>query len=678
MLALTIRRALRAAWLMGALLGGATWAAAATVQTFSPQGEVARVRQARATFSESMVRFGDPRLPAPFEVRCVNPTPITGTGRWVDDKTWVYDFTNDVPAGVRCDIKLKAGIRSIAGQPITDPTSFEFSTGGPAIVRTYPEAGEYSTIEEEQVFVFLLNGAATPASIERNGYCEASGIGERIGLQVVTGPVRDAILKAVGLVPQQARAVALKCARPLPNESQATVVWGAGIATPSGVPTSAARRVQYTVRKPFAASFTCERTSSRADCLPIRPMRVEFSSPVPRKFAERIVLVAPDGNRKPLLEQGRGETNEQLLSVGDGPLRKFIYLFSRSKGELKADPSESGVNAVQFSAPLPENAALRVDMPKDLRDDAGRVLSNADAFPLQTRTAAAPALVKFPAATFGVLELNAEPTLPVTVRHVEADLQLKGLAVAPGAVKDLRLTDDDQIIEWLAKVKRYDETTLRREAVESELGIKLPVPPKPPKSARKSRRYGEEENNEDDDARDLVQSRTLSLLARESVARRLTLPPVATNDPRPFEVLGIPMPQAGFHVVEVESPKLGASLLDRNAPMYVRTSVLVTNLGVHFKWGAVNSAIWACTSSGAPTLAAWWCGRVAATSKATHSSKRNCRTHAGTIATAEAAKTAAVKKATSSAHERPMPPAAPTWPSSGRPGTRASSRGDSM
>ncbi|CAG1017960.1 partial Alpha-2-macroglobulin, partial [Burkholderiaceae bacterium] len=574
-------------------------AAAASVQTFSPQGEVAKVRQARASFTESMVRFGDPRLPPPFDVACANTTPVTGSGRWVDDKTWVYDFTRDVPAGVRCEFTLKPGLRSLAGQSVGGSAMFAFSTGGPAIVRAYPQPGEWSTVEEEQVFVFLLNGPATASSIEKNGFCEVSGIGERLALKVVEGPVREAILKAVRLTAQRARVATVQCARPLPNEARVSVVWGAGIATPSGVPNSAERRIEYTVRKPFAASFSCERVNSRADCLPIRPLRVEFSSPVPRRFAERIVLVAPDGARKPKLEQGRGEVDEQLISFGEGTLRKFLYLFRRSKGEVTADPSESGVSAVQFEAPLPENAALRIELPADLRDDAGRALSNAGAFPLETKTAAAPALVKFPAATFGVLELNAEPHLPVTVRQVEGDLRTRAVSLAPGAVRDLRLADDASIIEWLARLKRYDESRLPRSEVESELGITLPAPPpRPAKPARPSQRYGESADRDDDEfeaARHLVQTRSVGLLTRDSAARRLSLPASGAGDPRPFEVIGIPMPQAGFHVVEIESPKLGAALLDREAPVYVRTSVLVTNLGVHFKWGSVNSAVWVTT-----------------------------------------------------------------------------------
>jgi hypothetical protein len=64
------------------------------------------------------------------------------------------------------------------------------------------------------------------------------------------------------------------------------------------------------------------------------------------------------------------------------------------------------------------------------------------------------------------------------------------------------------------------------------------------------------------------------------------------GDPRPFEVVGIPLPEPGYHVVEIESRRLGQALLDKAAPMYVRTGVLVTNLGVHVKQGRENTAVW--------------------------------------------------------------------------------------
>jgi hypothetical protein len=311
---------LRAA-LAALLASTAGLAAAATVQTFSPQGEVARVRQLRATFSEPMVRFGDPGLPAPFELRC----PCAGSGRWVDERTWVYDFNEDVPAGSACSATLKPQLKSLAGAAVSGERSYAFTTGGPAIVRAVPMASEEdgSTVEEEQVFALLLNGAATAASIERFGHCQASGLGERLPLKVIDGPVREAILKAVNLQAQQARVATVRCARPLPPGAKLELVWGRGIATPSGVANSAERRLRYNVRPPFSASFTCERENARADCLPIRALRLEFSSPVPRALAEQVALVGPGNERRaPQLETGRGEPQEQLLSFWERGLRR--------------------------------------------------------------------------------------------------------------------------------------------------------------------------------------------------------------------------------------------------------------------------------------------------------------------------------------------------------------------
>src|SRR6201994_3204765 len=137
----------------------------ATLQTMSPRGEVALVRQVRATFSEPMVKFGDPRLPAPMDVTCTPAGTQAGTARWVDDKTWVFDFAKDLPPGTKCSVAPHPGIKSVAGAAIAADAKFSFSTGGPAVVRAYPSPGEYQKIEEDQVFALLLNGPATPDSI---------------------------------------------------------------------------------------------------------------------------------------------------------------------------------------------------------------------------------------------------------------------------------------------------------------------------------------------------------------------------------------------------------------------------------------------------------------------------------------------------------------------------------
>src|SRR3546814_12072512 len=45
-----------------------------------------------------------------------------------------------------------------------------------------------------------------------------------------------------------------------------------------------------------------------------------------------------------------------------------------------------------------------------------------------------------------------------------------------------------------------------------------------------------------------------------------------------FEVVGIPLTEKGFHVVEIASPELGAALLGRKSTSYVAHSAPVTNM----------------------------------------------------------------------------------------------------
>ncbi len=584
------------------LSAGVSVVQAASITTFSPQGEIALIRQARATFSEAMVSFGDPKLPAPFDLRCTNPQDAEGTSRWVDDKTWVYDFAHDLSLGARCNLKLKKNLKTLTGNAIEGKISYDFNTGGPAIVRAYPYAGSgENLIAEDQIFALLLNGPTDLASVAKNAWCEVSGIGERLPVNVITGPNRDAIVKSLGLVPQNARVITLQCQRPVPAEASVKLVWGRGIrAANTNLSTTLERRLNYKVRRAFTASFTCERENAQADCLPIRPLRIEFSSPVPRRLASQIVLTVNGQRREAALANAGDIQSAALVIVKSGTRIQATLIDEQTDAGKKGKDSEgNAVNAIEFKAPLPEMADISIELPKNFTDDANRPLANVALFPLKTRITGAPPLAKFAAAPFGILELNAEPMLPVTLRHVEPNLNVKGLNIpsspsSQGNVRDLVLTDDGAIINWYSKMRRYHETSLTKTSVSAELGISFPEPVKNP-AIRKPLRYGQEQEDEGNAEKYYVQTRTLSLLNREANARKLSLPPAAANDPSPMEVIGIPLTQPGYHVVEIESQKLGASLLGKAAPMYVRTSALVTNLGVHFKHGQVNSGVWVTT-----------------------------------------------------------------------------------
>ena len=526
------------AWALSAALP----AQAASITSVSPQGEVAQVRQVTVKFSEAVVPFGDLRLPDPLAVSCQGAAPA-GSGRWASDRVWLYDFQDPLPPGTRCTLTARAQWKPSAGT-LTGRSEFAFSTGGPAVVSVQPySSGDSSSnggsgIDEDQHFLLRLSGAAVESTVTANAWCEVQGIGERLPVQVVTGKARDELLKARHLEKQAAKELVqwlvLACQRPLPADTAVRLVWGKGIAALANprVTTSAPQVFKYKVRKAFIAEFSCERERAGAPCWPVLPVSLNFSAPVPRALAEQVRL--------------------KVATVGSAASAASAASFAPV---LDKDAKSEDLQALTFPRPLPENATLSIELPPGFKDNAGRLLSNASAFPMTIKTAEAPPIAKFATAPFGVVELNAEAMLPVTLRHVQGDLRP---GANGGTVRVLRLQNDADIISWYARVKKLDND------------------------------YAE---------------RGRSLLKDQKDARRLDLPQLQGGDPRPFEVIGLPLPEPGYHVVEIESRRLGESLLDPKAPMFVRTGVLVTNLGVHFKRGRENGLVWVTTLDRAQPVA---------------------------------------------------------------------------
>jgi uncharacterized protein YfaS (alpha-2-macroglobulin family) len=548
------------------LAAGALQAQALQITSVSPQGEISRVRQVVAKFDDSAVSFGDPKAPAPLSLACNDAQATKGTGRWLNERQWVFDFENDLPPGVRCSLQVVPTFQSPKSQAISGKASYAFSTGGPFIQTLRPST--YQRIDEEQYFVLQLNGPATLASIRDSVWCSVEGLGERVQVKLIEGSERAALLKSLNLEKAASadplRIATLACNRRLTAASKIQLVYGKGVATPGGVANSIEKRYNFQVREPFTASFSCERENAQSACLPIRAMRLDFNAPVPRKLLEGIRLKSAKDTLKPVFD------NE-----GD---------------------SDNVLNNVSFKPPLAEQTPYTLELPKNFKDASGRALANAGNFPLKVATGAMPPLAKFAAAPFGIVERFAEPgakagdpaLLPVTLRNVEAALKVQGLVPAAGKVSDLQPKTDTDIIAWFRKVQRYDDYQVPRKMAAAE--IKSPLP------------------RVLDDNKDYVQSRMLSLLAGQPGVKTLDLPQPASGDPRPFEVVGIPL-SPGFHVVEIASQKLGSSLLDErhgaSRTMVVRTSALVTNLGVHFKLGRENALAWVTTlDKGAPVAGA--------------------------------------------------------------------------
>jgi hypothetical protein len=179
---------------------------------------------------------------------------------------------------------------------------------------------------------------------------------------------------------------------------------------------------------------------------------------------------------------------------------------------------EREVTELVFAPPFTPRQTLGLSLPANVRDVSGRLLSNLAELQSGVRIADYSPLAKFSAAPFGVLEA-ADPVLPLTLRGVEGNLsgvtpQLRG--------KTLWLNDDRAMMRWLGKFEQYHESS---------------IPP--------SRQL---------EGAQPVESRRLSLLNSQRQASELKLP--STPDKQghwPFEVIGLPLPKRGLHLVELES-----------------------------------------------------------------------------------------------------------------------------
>lgn len=509
------------------------------ILSMSPTGTVKEVRQVRVTFSDAMIAFGDPRASDPFNIDC----PPKGHGRWADVKNWIYDFEKDLGAGVRCKFKAKPGLKTQAGKALEGGQEFSFDTGGPAIKRTDPWEG--AQVEEAQAFVLMLDAPVDAQSVSKNAYFLVDGVQDHVGVNILeedprfdpgdkspeAKTFRERMMSKIKIWAHKfgyptrigkhtagdRAQIAIVAKQKFPADAKVTLVWDKGIKSQGGMETKDSQTIPYRVRPQFSAEFSCERENENAACTPISAMRLSFTAPVAWKDLKNIRLKVKSGSNA-------GKDFKPFVNRAD---------------KIQDD---SGLEAVTFEAPLPEKQDFQIVLPKNLKDDAGRELSNASRFPLDVATANYPPLLKF-AANFGIIELKPEAVLPVTLRNLE----LNSAKSIDGKMARLTSAQFPQMLDWMTTLEKrsYDYDHRDKPVISPILSIKTqPISiPKP-------------------------------------------------NGDRAFEVVGVPFKEPGFYLVEFKSQRLGDSLIGKNKPMYVAAGALVTNMSVHFKKGRESSVVW--------------------------------------------------------------------------------------
>lgn len=239
------------------------------------------------------------------------------------------------------------------------------------------------------------------------------------------------------------------------------------------------------------------------------------------------------GSCVPVLSMGLSFTAEILRKSA-----QEIYLEGPDKKKIFAKFSEGeNISWVSFPGPFPPNTEYKIYLPKNLKDYRGRSLVNQAQFPLSVKTGRNPALLKF-AGNFSLIEASPEAAIPVTLRRVENQLPSKFV----GWTGLFKATEFKKILEVMAQVQQDP--------------------------------YGD---------------KSLDFWKTTPSKKIQIQKPLKSTD---TEVVGIPLKAPGFYAIEMESPLLGQSLLDRQASFYVRTAALVTNMAVHTKFNNKEAWVW--------------------------------------------------------------------------------------
>lgn len=565
----------------------------AEIALFSPQGEAQDVRQVAVRFSRPMVPFGNPGPAEPFRIDC----PATGQGRWVDERNWVYDFDQDLPGGLRCAFTLKPDLKTLAGETVKSHAPYTFSTPGPTVIESLPDRWE--DVTEEQYFVLGFDTQVEQASLLDHLFCDIKGVGEKVGMRLVTGKERLDLLQEhpdfiktysgnmlgkgrerfyTEPLPENATPeeqllamaawknspiVVAQCQRRLPNKAEVGVVVEEGLRSVTGVERGQPQHLPYTVRDAFSAQFYCQRSNAQAQCIPILPMSLSLTAPITRSDAQKIQLKGVDGTLYPASPDREDQTEQ-----GDA------------------------ISHLTFPGPFPEESRFVLEIPSGIQDDSGRVLANQDHFPRSIQTDRTPALAKF-AADFGVVEWGPDATLPVTLRNLESFLPLDPAHPGSASAEEAAEKSASRLTTWWQQFRdRYwpEAVEVRGRRLRMTEPIAFLDWMKRVQDAKEEQ--GKWQDNQYIRTQHIGEKSVFeSLKPEQSEALEIFSLPKPGGS-RAFEVLGIPFQKPGLYVVELASDRLGRELHGEKKPYYVQTAVMVTNLAIHFKQGKESALVW--------------------------------------------------------------------------------------
>ncbi len=418
---------------------------------FSPQGTVKQVKQVKVTFSTSIVSFGNPRANLEiFDIDC----PQKGKGRWLDDRTYVYEFEKVLSTGIVCRFQLKENLVALNSRKISGKKLFQFSTGGPSVRTIAPYEGNY--IEEEQIFALVTDAVVDESSIPSNVYFNVEGLKSRVEASLISKSNSDIkkIIEQNFKRFNQENIYFIKSKLNFPSSKKVELVWGKGVRSKTGLSNEEDQVFSFQVREPFSASYSCERVNANAQCIPFLDINLSFSAPVSYEKIKKITM------------KGGGKTYFPEISEQDKQTGNSVYY-------------------VTFKGPFPEKTKFQITFPEDFQDETGRSFPNKRQV-IELMTDSFPPLAKF-SGKFGILEAETEALLPLTIRNLEPNLKARILSMNPEFSKSFQSVEGkvkkitpEEILFWMKKLYKGNSEIpiFDKPNIASPLSIPRPNGPK--------------------------------------------------------------------------------------------------------------------------------------------------------------------------------------------------------
>ncbi|MGL5004067.1 MAG: hypothetical protein ACRDAM_14105, partial [Casimicrobium sp.] len=306
---------------------------------------------------------------------------------------------------------LAVGLALLASLSI----SFTASAKLPALAESRP-ANEASDIDEQQAFLVRAKGPITAKDFIERVFCEVEGVRSVNNVRVIGGKRKEELLNAAGISNPE-NWIAFRCTQNFPAGADVIIRWDSQANT-----FQAADYLRFKVRSGEWLEFTCLRENKDTDCNPLGTMSFNVNNRA---------LDPKDVNRFRL----RDDAGKLYRPYG---------------GKDCTSEGEYGCGETIPFTKLPPETRFTLVMPPGLKESGtGTPLELKR--PITFRTSTYPPLVKF-ARSFGILERNADPALPITVRNLEP-----ATGGTAAVIRKLRVTSEQDMIRWYSRTAGFQK-----------------------------------------------------------------------------------------------------------------------------------------------------------------------------------------------------------------------------